>query len=288
MTREEFISEVKSSNYNYPSFDEEYKGFQEYQNLVGEMLKEFHRICESNGIHYQLAYGSMIGAVRDGGQIPWDYDADVLVPYSEKGMLIEVLKKDLNKKYYYMCPESDPRCRHYFIKIAPVGYKSASLHLDVFYSIGAPDHEPLEFGKDIRQHINLRYIKLVNIREELAGNIKDQILMLLRKIKYQGLSQGKIDSEFESLCKEYDSSECKNLLVTDFYADRQLFHSEMWETNLIKTYNGDFRIACCYDRILTELYGDYKSVPPLKDRIDEFRKSYQRIKRMNRNMKIEV
>ena len=48
---------------------------------------------------YQLAYGSLLGAIRDGGQITWDYDIDVFIPYEERGQLIEALNRDLKSEF---------------------------------------------------------------------------------------------------------------------------------------------------------------------------------------------
>lgn len=60
-----------------------------------DTLIEFHRVCEKSNIEYELAYGSLLGAIRDNGQIPWDYDIDVFVAFKDKERLIETLKKNL-------------------------------------------------------------------------------------------------------------------------------------------------------------------------------------------------
>ena len=48
-----------------------------------EIVKEFHRICEDNNLRYVLAFGSMIGAVRHQGFIPWDDDVDIVMPWED-------------------------------------------------------------------------------------------------------------------------------------------------------------------------------------------------------------
>lgn len=60
-----------------------------------DMLKEIHEICTKNGITYYLAMGSLIGAVRHGGFLPWDDDADILMTRDEFERFKEVCKTDL-------------------------------------------------------------------------------------------------------------------------------------------------------------------------------------------------
>ena len=140
MNAQEFINEVHNSGIMPVDFDKNYTEFQKYQQMAIDALNDFHRVCEKNRIDYQLASGSLLGAIRDNGQIPWDYDVDVYVPFQQKRELIEALKKDLDAKYYFYCPEVNPRCRHMIIRITPKGYRSEYVHVDVFYITGTPDN----------------------------------------------------------------------------------------------------------------------------------------------------
>ncbi len=59
-----------------------------------ELLKEFHAFCQRNEIHYSLAYGSLLGAIRHKGFIPWDDDLDVFVDRVNYNRLVENLVHD--------------------------------------------------------------------------------------------------------------------------------------------------------------------------------------------------
>lgn len=66
-----------------------------------EMLQEIERICEKNGIVYSIVGGTLLGAVRHGGFIPWDDDADVAMLRSEYEKFVRACKKDLDKERFY-------------------------------------------------------------------------------------------------------------------------------------------------------------------------------------------
>ena len=66
-----------------------------------EMLVEFDRICRKNNIHYILGYGTLLGAVRHNGFIPWDDDVDVFLMRDEYNTICEACKTDLNTEKFF-------------------------------------------------------------------------------------------------------------------------------------------------------------------------------------------
>ena len=68
--------------------------FEEMRQLQYELLLELDKICKENGLTYLLAYGSLLGAVRHGGFIPWDDDVDVIMPMSDIDKLEQIYHSD--------------------------------------------------------------------------------------------------------------------------------------------------------------------------------------------------
>lgn len=66
-----------------------------------ELLEEFDRVCRKNGIRYTLTGGTLLGAVRHGGFIPWDDDADVSMLREEYEKFRRVCERDLDSRYYF-------------------------------------------------------------------------------------------------------------------------------------------------------------------------------------------
>ena len=74
-----------------------------------EILKELKRVCEENGIEYSLFAGTLIGAVRHNGFIPWDDDLDVAMTVPNYLKMIEVCNNGgLSGGFYLQTPDNQP------------------------------------------------------------------------------------------------------------------------------------------------------------------------------------
>ncbi len=278
MTSEQFLQEVLASPAHPADFEEIYRGFQKYQRAAMKTLQEFHRVCELNRIPYQLAYGSLLGAIRDNGQIPWDYDIDVFVAYQDKPRLIEALKKDLDERFYFYCPEVNQKCRHVIMRLAPNGYRSEALHVDVFYYVGTADdpEERKAHAAQLKDISMARYWRLVKPREAAGGKLRTYLGLRLRKTLYGWRSLKKIEAEYARLCEKYPLEVSAYLITADTFSGDCVFRREnMVESQLHQTEDGYFHVPVRYEEILTEQYGDYKSAPPLQSRIEEVLSHYR-------------
>ena len=76
-----------------------------------DMMKEIDRICRKYNLKYNLAFGTLLGAIRHGGFIPWDDDADINMPYEDYVKLIEVIDDELDaEKYYFRYQDKEEDC----------------------------------------------------------------------------------------------------------------------------------------------------------------------------------
>ena len=108
------------------------------QMLELELLKEVDRICKKNHIHYNIVAGTMLGAVRHGGFIPWDDDADVAMLRKDYERFREVCATELDTtRYYFQDHKVTPGYRW--------GYGKLRVKNTLFLQIGR-EHMPYEQG----------------------------------------------------------------------------------------------------------------------------------------------
>ena len=78
------------------------------QQIQVELLEEFDRICRKYGLRYNISFGTLLGAARHKGFIPWDDDTDVAIPWEDYDQLDEIMKLELDhEKYYFRCPANE-------------------------------------------------------------------------------------------------------------------------------------------------------------------------------------
>ncbi len=89
----------------------------EMQQHILSVLLRVDQVCREHGIKYYISDGSMLGAVRHGGFIPWDDDADIAMPRPDYQRFLEHANEWLPKPLEMVCIEQDERCMCTFMKI---------------------------------------------------------------------------------------------------------------------------------------------------------------------------
>ena len=99
----------------------------ELQVRILGILLEFDKVCKEHGLRYCICGGTMIGAVRHKGFIPWDDDLDVSMPRPDYEKLIAHCHEWLPKQFEFVCAENDPNYPLPFGKIQDASTAQAPL-----------------------------------------------------------------------------------------------------------------------------------------------------------------
>ena len=276
MNRNEFKKEIQQA---YPEKIKEYEKFCYYQDIVADTLKIFVDICNKNSIPYQLAYGSLLGAVRDEGQIPWDYDIDVFVPYTYRKKLVDALNS-LPSDYYFEGIESNVKYSSYIMRVAPIAFDSEFLHVDIFFLVGSVKDEVKrrEHTKKIIELYLNRYYKFVHVLKQTGWHFRSFIKLFWKKLQYRHVDLNINDRLFFKELSRYEKD--KEVYITgDRFADYYVFPLTIIDTIEIGGFDMKLSVPKKYDAILEEIYGDYMTIASLEERIAEFQKHLHALER---------
>ena len=128
---------------------ERLKPVRELQGVLLEMLKVIDGLCTRHGLRYYLHGGTLLGAVRHGGFIPWDDDADISMPRPDYEKFLEIAKKELAADYFVQDYRTEKYGRFVFAKLRKNGtvcknehHAHIKMHQGIFIDIFPLDELP--------------------------------------------------------------------------------------------------------------------------------------------------
>lgn len=241
--------------------------------ICKNILKKFTEICKEHDLKYSIFYGTLIGAVRHGGFIPWDDDIDVVMPRKDYEKLLKLQYEDdqyeiknyrYTKDYFY--PFSKMIDKNTVVIEKSRAEKNMGVFIDIF-PIDYVDNYNNGFDKDIAKALKNRIFMCHlagSTDKKYAKSIANYIIkkaahFIMDPFRLRLIE--KFDKEFIKENGEY----CINF-VNNAEGESQLLKAEYWD-NLIAMKFEDIEVMgfADYDAILTKKYGDYMKLPP-KDR----------------------
>ena len=232
------------------------KEFEEVHALLLGLMKAFKTICEAENIWYTLAYGTLLGAVRHQGFIPWDADADVHVRITDV--------EDFRNAFYKHKPEGimlidrgrDPHnttSHDILCYERNVGYPG--IHLDIDPLVGAPNDVDKQ-KKVWRKNFNLDKIfrsKYVNVEECLKKN-RNKVRLV--KILDWFIPDSVIRANIRKRELEYDIN--KYNYGTCLCSAYLPIPKEAWDSlTVLKFEDEEYNVPGNWDIYLKSQYGDY-------------------------------
>lgn len=258
-----------------------------YRRLSEEEIKEvelgvmdyIHNLCQKENINYSLAYGTLLGAVRHKGYIPWDDDVDISLKRDEYDKLYQAVLRDNDPIYKVASWENDARYPYPFYRVydARTVYENNYIENDIDLGI-CVDVFPFDYYADVNKEMvkldtyrRLSVYTLYGIHSKNAGlkNIIRYLLVLVFRLtrvktwnkKMNLLSMQANDNDF-----------------IDYLMENKRTSTKFEKTLLDKVMDSPFedrtyKIPEASHQILSAIYGDdFMEIPPVEKRVkhDDF------------------
>lgn len=245
------------------------------------MMKEIAEICEKNQLRYYLCGGTLLGAVRHGGFIPWDDDLDITMYRSDLNRLITILQTEYSDKFFVQTFQTDRNYTRYIPKIRlngtiqmEEGHEEDKIHHGVYIDIFPLDHvaKPGGWMLYLRGKI-LRFLfayKTVRCtKNKVTTKTKKLLITLLKPLSYL-IPMKWVDRMFDWVCTASDKAGAK---YTTSFASHYLWKKQLVENDIygdgtmLRFENCMFRCPTRYTDLLKQVFGEnYMQLPPLEKR----------------------
>lgn len=263
--------EVIRDGYNLT--DEELKQVQEIQK---ELIGEVKRICEKCGIHFNMVGGTMLGAIRHKGYIPWDDDADIGFLRTEYEKFREACKKELNHEKYYMQDLRDTegyrwgygKLRRKGTEFVRLGQEfmpyEQGISIDLMPFDNVPDHRMIQ-----KIHFFCCFLYRKLFWSEVGSRVeKDVRIRAVYKIM-RLIPMNVIAKSYQHFIDNGQKRKTRLVRILTFPTPKGVYgYERKWYTDLTRYPFGNMVLpgAKDYDGYLRVKYGDYMKMPPVEKR----------------------
>lgn len=260
--------------------EEEISNLRKLQLTEQKILDIFVDICTKNNLRYYLLGGTLLGAIRHDGFIPWDDDVDVCMPRKDYDIFLELADKELSEPYYLACSEHNPEYRYCFARIADseVKIKNCSANIprieDAWIDIIPMDGMP-EGGLSLAIHkFKLKYWRAANQLaqyDELVDQKRKRGKLETLAVKVAGwkifrniFKYPKCIRRIQKELKKYKYDDYKTVInFMAAYGFTETFQQEWFGEGCMYGFEGKEYVGPVdYDAVLKQIYGDYMELPP--------------------------
>lgn len=251
---------------------------EELKKIQLEILDVVMKFCDEHDIHCFLEAGTLLGAVRHKGYIPWDDDIDIAMLRPDYDRFIKLFNQE-NTRYKVDCIENDPESLYFYGKIYDTSTelyepnkkigKKKSINIDIWVMDNAPDDDKELRKMFIRQYIYRQFNagRWMPMFTPPNGNILRKIIAYAVRITLNMIPEFILPRNYFGYkllknSRRYVYEETKR--VGNFLgAYSCAMEKEKFRNFIYAEFEGRrFKIPSGYDEWLTQLYGDYMTPPP--------------------------
>lgn len=237
-----------------------------------DLLVEFDSFCRANSLKYSLAYGTLIGAVRHKGFIPWDDDVDVVMPRPDYERLCKLYKESEGFKLFY---PGDGQCMLSYARLcdmsrtvvdskAPWILEQAGVWIDIFPIDAAPDSA--KATECCYKRMQKRYRRLLRTRKHIGCHGLEKILYPCACEETARLRALRYDNHSKKL--PYGSTKRLFNWAAPLWKTAVSYSSDILdEMTEVEFCGHSFLAVKDWNQALSNQYGDYMQLPPVEQRV---------------------
>lgn len=252
----------------------------ELKKIELDLMTDVHEICEREGFRYSLGGGTLLGAVRHKGFIPWDDDIDIMMPRPDYDAFIEycathetpfAVRSFENDKTYVDLSAKVYNPNTVLKDDAIDGGDKTGVAIDVFVIDGLGDTEKAarkafkktEFKRELLVAANWKRFFRSKMRPWYYEPIRFAFYALSR-----GVNKSKLFDKIQSVYKKIDFDKSKYAAaVGGAYREREILPQSVFTEYIELPFEGkSFKAIAAYDTYLSSIYGDYMKLPPEEKR----------------------
>lgn len=247
----------------------------EIRNYQLEILKEVATFCDNNNIVYYLCGGTLLGAIRHQGYIPWDDDIDLMMPRSDYENFLQIYESNKFKVYTFHNTKlyDKPFAKVSNLNTRVLEYSNTSLEIGINIDILPIDGFPSK-SKDIQNQINrIKFYKnpliLKKLKSRKGRSFLKSAFLIVTKPFVKLLPTRFLLKKIEKTAMKYKFEESDNAGISVWgYGIKEVCPKSTFIGSCEVLFeNSYFKAPKEYDRYLSTVYGDYMQLPPIEKQV---------------------
>lgn len=250
----------------------------ELKKIQMDILDNIDAFCRNNNLKYYICGGTLVGAIRHNGFIPWDDDIDIILPRKDYDRFISLYSSIKHSPYKLYCFELDDNFPYPFAKISDErtvfeeeinNAVSMGVNIDVFPLEDLPDD--ISLRKKIYKISNcwINILTLKRLPLDRRRGIAKNIFLFISRLFFKIIPTQVIVKQIIKNAQSYkDNNSLYVGVVVWGYGMKEIIKREyVSNVDYHPFEDRSYLIPSGYDKYLTNLYGNYMQLPPVEKRV---------------------
>lgn len=245
-----------------------------------DLYSELERVCTKYDIKFTVFAGTLLGAIRHNGFIPWDDDFDVCFERKEYNKLLKVAEKEFQYPYFFQNSRTD---RQFFIGYSRLRNSQTTgiikwnsdpnynngIYIDIYVLDGYTESKIKLKRQLVERNIVQKLCKLYHYKSVQKNGLKEKSMSVGQKFLSKVISYECLLDLYDRILQRYSDDAERLTMLTDDIKWLDLYWCNKNDLRNIDRHKYEMievNIPKKYDEILNHMYGDYMIYPPVEKR----------------------